>query len=179
MKLLDGVRASAYISECGTYRYTLSRIWDENRPIVLWVMLNPSTASAVEDDRTLRKIQEFSRTWGYGGLIVANLFALRSKDPKDLRRHPDPVGPENDLMLESLARDNWIDKVTVGWGVHGSLNDRDQVVAEIFRKQARRLWCLAATKDGHPWHPLYLKPTTIRSIWAPPKRRHHGFHQRT
>ncbi len=94
---------SAFLSECGVYRYELTRTWGDGDRL-LWIMLNPSTADADLDDPTIRRVIGFSRGFGYSGAIVANLFALRSTDPKALRTHPDPVGPANNAMLAQLAR---------------------------------------------------------------------------
>ena len=78
------MRKSALMSDCGAYRYELRRTWDNTKPIVLWVALNPSTADHVKDDPTNRRIADFSRRWGYGGYVLANLFAYRAIDPQAL-----------------------------------------------------------------------------------------------
>jgi hypothetical protein len=66
---------------CEVYRYELRRVWDAQLGLACWVMLNPSTADANEDDPTIRRCVNFARTWGYGGIVVRNLFALRATDP--------------------------------------------------------------------------------------------------
>lgn len=104
----------AEISECGQYRYFLSRVWDEPKPGVLWIMLNPSTADHVENDNTIRRCIGFSQDLGAGHLGVVNLFALRSKNPDDLKIAEDPVGPANDETI--LAKLNEYTTVIAGWG---------------------------------------------------------------
>ena len=84
------------------YRYTLRRQWDDALPYCLFVMLNPSTADATQDDPTIRRCIGFTKAWGFGGLLVGNLFALRSTDPAALYHADDPVGPENDSCLRTL-----------------------------------------------------------------------------
>lgn len=155
MKLLDGVRADATISSCGTYRYRLTRDWAETgRGHALWVMLNPSTADADSDDQTLRTCQGFAQRWGYDGITVANLFALRSTDPKALYNHPDPVGPGNDETLGLLFDDPKISLVMVAWGEHGAYLNRGLLVGRLAESARRTLHVLGLTKAGRPVHPL-------------------------
>jgi hypothetical protein len=84
----------ALLSECGQYRYRLWRLWDALAPVMVWVLLNPSTADADTDDPTVRKCVGFARAHRYGGVVLVNLFAWRATDPKQLRIVNDPVGPK-------------------------------------------------------------------------------------
>lgn len=77
-----GIVQSADFSACGTYRYALRKIWLPAAPQVLFIGLNPSTADEKSDDPTIRRCLGFARSWGYGGLIVANLFAYRTTAPQ-------------------------------------------------------------------------------------------------
>lgn len=161
MKLLEDVtHTSARFSDCGAYRYDLVRAWGPE-PKVLWIMLNPSTAAADVDDPTVRRTQTFARAWGYGGVVVCNLFALRSTDPRALYAHPDPEGPENDRTLTRWATSVLIGRTVVAWGVHGALDDRGARVAQLLANVGVDQWCLGTTKAGHPRHPLYVKGGTI------------------
>jgi hypothetical protein len=168
MKLLEGVQAGAEFSHCGEYRYGLSRTWDRGRQAVLWIMLNPSTASAEVDDPTVRRTQEFARRWGYGGVVVANLFARRCTRPIHLKDPGDPVGPRNDSYLVQLAGEPQIGLVVAAWGAHGSLHGREEAVAQLLHQRARPLYCLGTTKAGHPRHPLYVRGTTDLEPWRHP-----------
>lgn len=150
---------TAIISECGTYRYTLSRCWDPPKPSCAFVMLNPSTADATQDDPTIRRCIGFAKAWGYGGVDVLNLFALRATDPSALRSHPDPIGPDNDEYLRSL-RGRF---VVAAWGVHGALNGRGEAVRKML---GDRLAVLGLTKDGHPRHPLFVRGDTPPMTWT-------------
>ncbi|MHC2492094.1 hypothetical protein ACVII0_005948 [Sinorhizobium meliloti] len=150
------VKSSATISRCGAYRYRLERQWDSEKAKVAFLMLNPSIADACQDDPTIRRCVGFARAWGHGGLIVGNLFALRSTDPKVLYDHPDPIGPDNDKHLLSIAQS--ARKIICAWGTHGTLHDRGREVAErlaFFNPAALKL-----TADGHPVHPLYVAAST-------------------
>ncbi|MDW9823680.1 DUF1643 domain-containing protein [Sinorhizobium meliloti] len=145
-------KSSAISSECGAYRYRLERQWDGEKPNVAFLMLNPSTADASQDDPTIRRCIGFARYWGFGGLIVGNLFALRSTAPKALYDHPDPIGPDNDQHILAIAKS--ARKIVCAWGTHGALHDRGRQVAE--RLEFLDLVALKVTADGQPGHPLYL-----------------------
>lgn len=148
--------STAVISRCGTYRYRLDRVWDQGLPLVAFLMLNPSTADADQDDPTIRRCIGFAKSWGFGGLIVGNLFALRSTDPKALYEHPDPIGPDNDTHLVNIAQS--ARKVICAWGTHGAYRDRGREVGH--RLEFFPLAALKVTKDGHPGHPLYIAAST-------------------
>jgi len=146
---------SAVISECGRYRYLLSRIWDAKAGRVLFVGLNPSTADAERDDPTVRRCVAFARSWGYGGILIANLFALRSKNPKLLLNVRDPIGPENDGWIGWSSSSATL--VIVAWGTWGDRFDRGKQVQRVLPGAH----CLGVTKDGAPRHPLYM-PAGVR-----------------
>lgn len=164
MKLLDGVMADATFSACHRYRYSLTRFWEEGRH-VLWVMLNPSTATAEEDDPTIRRCQGFARSWGYSGIVVANLFALRTSDPRRLYRDHDPIGPDNDRRLGDMAASGGLGLVVAAWGVHGAYRARGGRVRAILENRRGQVHHLGLTQDGHPRHPLYLPKTTNPEVW--------------
>ena len=147
------MQRTADIDETGAYRYRLSRIRSPDKPMVMFIMLNPSTADANEDDPTIRRCIDFTKRWGYGGLWVGNLFALRSPHPQDLLMEDDPVGPQNDAALNSMADHSAL--VVAAWGAFAAkFPFREAQVREMF---GPRLFCLARTKGGHQRHPLYLK----------------------
>lgn len=153
-------KSGAVLSDCGAYRYSLTRRWGSGNDLALWVMLNPSTADATQDDPTIRRCVSFSKEWKCDGLVVVNLFALRATDPKALYAHEQPVGPENDWYLGDWMRDEDVVVAVAGWGAHGSLNDRGHAVWLLSCEARRQLYCLGTTKDGQPRHPLYVKGGT-------------------
>lgn len=144
---------SAIISPCGRYRYTLTRRVGQAGGVVNFVMLNPSTADAEDDDATIRRCIGFARSWGYGDMVVTNLFAWRSTDPKGLLSAIDPIGPENDYHLANEAR--LADLIVCAWGTPGKLKGRAAVVLDMLGR-IDMPHCLARTKQGQPGHPLYL-----------------------
>lgn len=157
----------AEISECGLYRYRLWRTWDTSRDeSLLWIMLNPSTADATVDDPTIRRCMGFARAWGYGGIDVVNLFALRSPNPRDLvDSHGagiDTVGPWNNKEIRTLlsARRTAV----AAWGAFAwlAVAARAEYVSAMGGAQ---LCCLGVTKSGAPRHPLYVPSSVMPQPW--------------
>jgi hypothetical protein len=139
----------------GPYRYRLSRVWAAG-DLVAWIMLNPSTADAEQDDQTIRTCVRLARSWGYGGILVANLFAWRATSPRDLLMQPEPNGPDADAWLLRVAGE--AATVVCAWGNHGRHRGR---AAEVLRLLAgRRLHHVGMTGAGQPRHPLYLPNDT-------------------
>ena len=153
----------AAFSRDGRYRYRLWRRWDRSRPAIAFCMLNLSTADARRDDPTIRRCIGFARDWGYGGVEVVNIFALRATDPRALRSARDPVGPRNDaFMLRAAARS----PVVIAWGIHGALRDRGSTVLRLFGPRARLL-ALGRTRSGAPRHPLHLRRDVEAVAYVP------------
>ena len=133
------------------YRYSLERIWITRKPFVCFVGLNPSTADENLDDPTIRRCIRFSSDWGYGGLVMVNLFAFRSTNPKKLYLEDNPIGDENDKYLRLYSQHAGI--TVVAWGTNGEHMKRGENVIKLLTNPQ---W-LTHTKGGHPGHPLYLK----------------------
>lgn len=159
---------AANVSACGRYRYTLTRDWSSDatgsgKGRVLFVMLNPSTADAAQDDPTIRKCVGFAQRWGYTSVEVVNLFAWRATKPADLVARMmsyDVEGVENDGHIYDALKRAWL--VVAAWGEaggtmrHGNAKPRWVRVLNLIQQSNRRLVALKLSKDGHPWHPLYV-----------------------
>lgn len=152
--LFTPTRTDAVISTDGVYRYRLSRIWDSTKLPLVWIMLNPSTADASDDDPTIRRCITFSKREGTGGLEVLNLFALRSTNPAALRKHSSPVGPDNDQWISEVLHPHKM--VIAAWGAHGSLFQRSASVLRDLYRSGIKIQCLGVTLMGQPIHPLYV-----------------------
>lgn len=149
--------AGAEFSRCRRYRYRLWRVWgppDGRR--VCWVMLNPSTADERKLDPTCTRCAKYSQRWGYDGMVVANIFAQRSTDPRALYGASDPIGPENDRAI--LQASSGADLVVAAWGNHGQLHGRGAQVLELLGPD---VVCLGLTQPGQPLHPLYLRGDVV------------------
>lgn len=146
----------AILSTCEQYRYRLFRRWEPGKPVACVVMLNPSTADAMEDDATIRSCVRILSSHSFGGMEVVNLFALRATDPMRLKIVADPHGPNNQSTLEEAVRR--YDHIIFAWGAHPSA----AVDARLLDKMVKfsfqgRAFCFGKTKAGHPKHPLYLR----------------------
>jgi hypothetical protein len=149
----------AELSSCGRFRYLLVRRWAELGPALPVILLNPSTADGTRDDATVRILMRFAWRWQLSGIALANLYAMRSTDPRGLRAG-DRVGPMNDRYLEQLLESaakarGW---VLAGWGDQGrALEDFGERVIKLCMlcaKHGVELHALGTTKGGQPWHPL-------------------------
>lgn len=153
----------AVYSDCERYRYSLTRVWDEGGRKVLFIMLNPSTATEIQNDPTVERCERRARTLGFGAFQVTNIFAWRDTDPKNMRAAVEPVGPENDATI--LNGCGWADMIICAWGTHGAHLQRGQQVEKLLRATSEPLYQLGLTKDGHPKHPLYIAYAEQPALW--------------
>lgn len=152
----------AVLDESRRYRYCLWRRVGDEPGTVAFVMLNPSTADENADDPTIRKCKSYARAWGFGRLVVVNLFAFRATNPKEvlaIRDRALVVGSDNDSFLDQVANgQDWSTGLVVcAWGKHGGHLGRDHEVLERLRSGKNLPHYLKLTNDGKPYHPLYLK----------------------
>jgi hypothetical protein len=151
------VGGSAVLSDCGKYRYELSRTWDELKPKVMFLMLNPSTADANKDDATIRRCIGFAKSWGFGGLYVCNIFAFRATNPKELLKIDNPFGDKNIWHTRQIC--NKVESVICAWGNESIVRKllKNDSPFKMFDYIMSKLHYLELSKSGVPKHPLYLK----------------------
>jgi hypothetical protein len=161
----DGASQGAVLSFDGRYRYRLWRAWESGAlSSVVFLMLNPSTADADVDDPTIRKCIGFAKRWSFRRLEVVNLFAWRATNPKEVLRVEEPVGRENDqTILERCLAAEW---VIAAWGSEKFAVQRARLVTASLTGAGIHLRCLRKSKDGHPWHPLYVPYGTMPITYA-------------
>ncbi len=153
---------STVLSADRKYRYRLFRdLSDLARPVdppAVFVMLNPSTADASEDDPTVRRCMDFASAWGCGSLFIVNLFAVRGPDPRIIRACDDPVGADNHDHVTRVAEYAHVHggPVVCAWGANGAYMDQDRTVLGWLESALAQPMCLQTTAEGHPGHPLYL-----------------------
>lgn len=143
------------------YRYWLWRTWNDDAPVCAFIMLNPSTADHFELDPTCTRARNYAERWGYGTLIVGNIFAYRATDPDNMRSVERPVGPKNDEHLQAIV--DAADLVVGAWGTHGEYQNRGLEVAGSLDVDWK---CLSTTQPGHPNHPLYMSKDLEPTEWS-------------
>lgn len=147
------MKKGAHISECGKYRYFLTREWDSDKPLVMFIGINPNTADDKIDNPTITRLIGFAKEFGYGGMIVTNLFAYRSPKPEVLLEVEDPEGPLNTSSIFSGAIQ--CKDIVFMWGDSPTLGRAEKIVSAF-----PGALCFGRSKKGNPKHPLYLKAGT-------------------
>lgn len=154
----------AVYSEDEAFRYRLERVWAPG-PRALFVMLNPSTATEVQNDPTVERCERRARALGFGSFAVGNIFAFRATDPKVMRAQADPVGPGNDAAIRAMA--DQADRIICAWGTHGAHLGRGAAVEALLRATGRDLFHLGLSIAGIPKHPLYIGYDKQPVLWLP------------
>ncbi|MDH5535245.1 MAG: DUF1643 domain-containing protein, partial [Betaproteobacteria bacterium] len=151
--------SGAIFSSCRRWRTLLWRRWDEARPVANFVMLNPSTADERVLDPTCARARNYAERWGYGALLVTNVFAWRATDPSAMKATGDPVGKGNDGAILRAAQEARL--VVCAWGNHARHRERSGAVQRLLRGAGIALHVLRLNASGEPAHPLYL-PARLR-----------------
>ena len=154
----------AVYSDCERYRYTLTRVWDETGKRAHFVMLNPSTATEVQNDPTVERCERRARALGFGAFRVTNIFAWRDTDPRAMRAAAEPVGSANDAAIVDGTA--WADQTVCAWGTHGEHLGRGPEVEALLRATGAPLYHLGLSKAGHPKHPLYIGYAVQPVLWG-------------
>jgi hypothetical protein len=139
-------------------------------PAVAFCGCNPSKASRHQSDATVRRWIGFARRWGYGRIIVVNLFALVSTDPDELAKAADPVGRDNDVWIRWATRRAQL--LVACWGSCSPLVEAR--AAEVRPMLGPGVKCFGFNRDGSPRHPVRLPYATelvdYPLVTAPPPR---------
>ncbi|MDH3353410.1 MAG: DUF1643 domain-containing protein [Nanoarchaeota archaeon] len=146
------ITSEANLSECGNYRYWLSRIWDKTKPIGAFVCLNPSKATSVMCDTTLCNCNNLAAQWGWGGFYIVNLFAYMATDPNDMNSQENPIGELNNQAIKHIC--DQVSMTVLAWG--NGYNSRSQEVINLL--EGKKLYCIAKNKGGGFLHPSRIKP---------------------
>jgi hypothetical protein len=145
---------TAIFSEDYKYRYLLERDWSKGSSI-LFILLNPSTADADKLDPTLKRAYNIAKKYGYGKLVVVNIFAVRGSDPSVIKDIVDPIGELNNYYIKKYSKK--ADRIIIGWGNHGIYKNRSLEILKILKIYYDKIYVLGINKSGEPKHPLYTK----------------------
>jgi hypothetical protein len=155
-------------SNCDRYRYLLSRKWDDGKPMVCYLMMNPSTATEVDNDNTIERCQRRAVALGYGGIVIVNIFPYRLTDSKQLKFVDDLIGDQQaaDDAIANAVRECAM--TICGWGEHNELIlPRVLHVLTMLTELdlAHKLHALVVNGDGSPRHPLYIGYNQLPTPW--------------
>lgn len=152
----------------GNYRWWLYRCWAAEKPLIIWLMMNPSTADHRKNDPTILKIMRYAKKWGYGGVLVLNVYAYRTSKPENLpHRMTERVGHLNDWWIDTMFRYAKRKKIPVvcAWGVKHK--ERGDLVRRVAAGLGLQLQCLEVALNGEPKHPRFLseslRPRRLKS----------------
>lgn len=151
--IFGNIYGGAEFSVCKKYRYQLFRVWDKTKPKIAFIGLNPSTANENENDPTIRRVISFANSWGYGGIIMYNLFAIVGSDPAILLT-PIDLQKNNQWYLDGIL--NQCEDVCFCWGSFKEAKERAKEIISLFDNSI----CLGINSDGSPKHPLYVPGKT-------------------
>jgi len=155
--------SKAIYSSCEKYRYSLTRIWNEKAQKLHFVMLNPSTATEIQNDPTVERCERRARALNFGSFRVTNIFAWRDTDPKKMKCAKDPVGLLNNEAILDGSR--WADCTIAAWGNHGAHMNRGLFVMGLLKKCGKPIFHLGISKVGQPKHPLYISYNIQPKKW--------------
>ena len=157
-----GVIMSPRVDGVSAYRYMLWRLFNPALPILVVVMLNPSTATHLEDDKTVDGLVRRARRLGYGGVLVVNCFAYRAREPGHMKSAQDPVGEANDDAIVVATSGQ---RVLCAWGTNANHMGRGERVKCLMIENDAALHHLRLCKNGEPEHPLYVPSALGLTPW--------------
>jgi hypothetical protein len=155
MKIIE---STAEFNAERTARFSLWRIWDRSKPLVMFIGLNPSTANETDNDPTIKRVIAIAAHNGYGGICMANCWSFISTNPDDLI--PFAVNLHDtwreDIVLKQLAAK--CQDVVFAWGNFKIVKEtgRDKEIMQMFP----RAYALHINKNGSPKHPLFCRADT-------------------
>ncbi|HZE61070.1 MAG TPA: DUF1643 domain-containing protein [Burkholderiales bacterium] len=153
--------SGALFSACRRWRYLLWRRWDPSLPAANFLMLNPSTADELRLDPSCTRARNYAERWGFGSVLITNIFGWRATDPDEMKAVRDPVGRGNDRAIVRAARESAL--VVCAWGNHGAHMDRSTRVRKLLEQAKVEPRVLRMNAGGEPAHPLYL-PARLRPV---------------
>lgn len=156
---------SAIFSTDMRLRYVLTRSWEGGSKMMLWIMLNPSTAAAINDDPSIRRCITFAQDWGYSGMFVVNIFPYRTPYPKNLiktKMKPGEIWQNTAYIQEYSTK---VERVVCAWGNYPILKKLNPDLSWLH--QFEKIYTLKVGANNTPTHPLYMRKETKLIRWKP------------
>jgi len=170
------LRTEIVMSDDGTKRYSLRKVWAEDKPSLAIVMLCPSSSGEVAVDTSTALTMANCYRLGYGSVTIVNLFSTINDFA--LKR----VEEEDSNNLNAILRAvECSDCVVFASGTGKTKNktyiQRAQQVLTALRPYEAKLYCLCDQEGGSRYlHPLsprvrewYMSPLTINELITKPK----------
>lgn len=148
-------------------RYALSALWDEARPLLFGIGLNPSRARADKGDKTVDRVLDLARE-NHGGLFWTNSGGQMETQAGTYVRDGRQSGPRNaeqlERVLNRLHPDELSRDVLIGWGHRGQTFGEWRDKAAIDRRI--NLFTVGSLLKGRPPHPQRY-PGTLQLVPLP------------
>ncbi|WP_349768587.1 DUF1643 domain-containing protein [Priestia megaterium] len=159
------IETEAVFSECGSYRYLLSRSIQGKPRKMTFIMFNPNVRDDIQLGPTSNYCFNYAINKGYGKVEIVNLFALRTRNIKELKQRVkseeiDPIGGLNDNYITNSIKD--ADKVIIAWGSEGGFKRRDSQVLKLLK--GTNIYCFGKSKKNKPVYPKREKNTKLMSL---------------
>ena len=129
---------------------------------LVFIGVNPSTATDKTYDPTIRKTEKFAKIYGYDSWIMINLYPKRTPDPNKLPQEMNVYLHNKNLkhireLLKSLSAKPTI---LASWG--NSILKREYLLSCLWDIRDETVFHYATwkrlgelTQKGHPRHPLF------------------------
>lgn len=153
---MENIKGDVLFSPCKKHRLYLTRIWEPTGSIVMFIGLNPSVANKEKNDPTMRRVIDYAKQWGFGGVVMVNCYSYIATKPKDLVTENIP---DTDFYIWKMGQNSA--QVVFAWGAHKEA----QVRAKYFEQCFPDAVCLTKNSDGSPKHPLYCRKDLTPTPW--------------
>jgi hypothetical protein len=135
-----------------TRRYYLRISWDKSKPILGYLLLNPSTANEDDDDPTSRFLKAFAESKGFGSIIIVNVISFIEHKSEVLDIYDYRSDPKNLRYIRRMLRQS--DQVVVGRGKKGKrVASRLRYLLNNYHE---KLHYFRDNKDKSPTQPTYM-----------------------
>lgn len=163
-----GKLGTATFSDDETLRYTLVREWDADLPRLMAMLLNPSKADHDRSDNTVTRVIDFAKAWGFGSLVVTNMWPIRETKSKLAKEWAKVAIFDHARRLEMEINWTHVDlaaedcsAILVGWGANATEEESEEMIVRL-KATGHPVFALVINADGTPKHPLYVPKITER-----------------